>query len=207
MLPELNLQGAARSVIILCRALCSAPASKSAFFYNPNTSYSNSDIIYLSTRGPPARFWRSQRNVLPRLHERAWSRGGRWRVGGVEGRAVERRGGWRVSLANTHDAVWAGRACRLADFSSVSFLCPNGRAVINQMSGSDRHATGRVQDLLFGSVPGQVCSSGSFLTGRESSLQWSSSYLNRNKASTCSIIQKYTIQKSQRKRLCLRKLE
>lgn len=30
--PEVNLKGAAHSVIILCRALCFAPAAKSAFF-------------------------------------------------------------------------------------------------------------------------------------------------------------------------------
>lgn len=37
-----------------------------------------------------------------------------------------------------------------SDFSSAVFLRCNGHTVINQMSGTDRHAKGWVQDLLFG---------------------------------------------------------
>lgn len=75
--PKVNLKGAAlccyhaphSTLFCCCREKC--------FWANPNTVYSNSDIIYLSTRGPPAGLWHSQGDVLPRLHEWARSWGGR----------------------------------------------------------------------------------------------------------------------------------
>ena len=42
-------------------------------------------------------------------------------------------------------------------FHRVVFLSLNGHTIINQVSGVERHARARVQDLSFGETPPQLC--------------------------------------------------
>lgn len=141
--PQVNLKGAAPRCYHALRSTLFCSCREKCFWANPNTVYSNSDIIYLSTRGPPAGLWHSEGDVLPCLHEWARSWGGRQGEGEHVGGNTQR--GWRG---------WDGEFYKLtrtllfgqvepADsltFHQLVFLRFNGHTVINQMSGLDRHA-------------------------------------------------------------------
>lgn len=99
--------------------------------------YSNSDIIHLSTRGPPAGLCHSQRDVFPRLHEWAQSTGGR-RGGMRKKRHGEEGGRGRDRRFYKLTRIMLFGQVEPADsltFHQLVFLCLNGHTIINQMSG------------------------------------------------------------------------
>lgn len=167
---KVNLKGAAgphcyhsrHSTLFCCRR------EKCFFFFqaNPNTVYSNSDIISLSARGPTCRAPTQPREmfylVCTTRARNWWGRGGGW--GGAGGVGQRRLGGraqshklTRMSLSGqvqpADSLTFHQRFSLFLSLSlSLSVSHPpshpppytrcNGRTVINQMSGSERHAKG-----------------------------------------------------------------